>query len=103
MNRAGATHEILSIFFNDMLDSGIFEERIEDVDEPAARAKTTPIQANGQNWKYSTDYRFPYSSCDQHLSCVTPGQGGGVKTSRKSSITERCELTVAHDNVLYHV
>ena len=43
----GVAHEILSIFFNDMLDSGIFEERIEDVDEPAARAKTTPIQANG--------------------------------------------------------
>lgn len=69
---SGVTHENLSLFINGMPDSSIFEERIEDVDEPAARAKTPAIQATGQNWKYSTDYRFPYSSCAQYLSCVTP-------------------------------
>ncbi len=58
-----------------MPDISIFEERIEDVNEPAARAKTPAIQATGQDWKYSTDYRFPYSSCEQHLSCVAPGMG----------------------------
>jgi hypothetical protein len=70
----GVTHEILSIIFNEMQDGGIFEERIYEVDEPAIVVKTTAIQATGQNWKYSTDFRFPYSSRDQHLSCVTPAE-----------------------------
>jgi hypothetical protein len=31
------------------MKAAFFEERIEDVNEPTARAKTTAIQATGQN------------------------------------------------------